>query len=182
MRLFQSWWAVSHSGQKRFWGEMWCRTVELHRTKECLAEMVSEAELLSVNDSWRNLFLLIGSGEMPGYTVIRSWQGRSHVQILSVHLKLQRKSPPTCKSLGPFQSCLFILTVFQLPWTFWPSSASSFVFCSPKDSSVLFSAHSTSTRKFLVKKPQVEQSVLGQAAISFPCPHSGPSGSFQNKV
>lgn len=68
MRLFQSWWAVSHSGQKRFWGEMWCRTVELHRTKECFAEMVSEAELLSVNDSWRNLFLLIGSGQMPGYS------------------------------------------------------------------------------------------------------------------
>lgn len=70
------------------------------------------------------------------------------LKCLSVHLKLQRKSPPTFKSLGPFQSCLSLLTVFQLPGTFWPSSASSFVFsCSPKDSSVLFSAHSTSTQE-----------------------------------
>lgn len=36
--------------------------------EQCLAEMVSAAELLSVNDSWRNLFLLIGAGEMPGYS------------------------------------------------------------------------------------------------------------------
>lgn len=46
----------------------------------------------------------------------------------------EKISSPHLTSLGPFQSCLSLLTVFQLPRTFWPSSISSSVSSSPKDS------------------------------------------------
>lgn len=70
--------------------------------------------------------------------VIRSWQGSSHARMpCSSSKDAEKISSPYFMSLGSFQWCLSLLTVFQLPRTFWPSSKPYCVSSSPKDSSSL---------------------------------------------
>lgn len=114
--------------------------------------------------------------------VIRSWQGTSHIQMLSSSFKDAEKiSLPHFTSLGPFQSCLSFLTVFQLPGTFWPSSKSSRLL--PARTGLLFSAVLLLLGRFLWKKPQVVQCVAGTCCrqlLLFLTQR--PTGSFQTKI
>lgn len=93
----------------------------------------------------------------------------------------EKISSPHFMSLGPFQSCLSFLTVFQLPGTFWPSLKFSCLL--PARTGLLFSAVLLLLGRFLWKKSQVVQHVAGTCCrqlLLFLTQR--PTGSFQTKT
>lgn len=90
------------------------------------------------------------------------------LKCLSVHLNLRRKSPPTLKIFGTLPVMSFPSDSLPAPWDFLALLSILFCllllpqgqFCS------FFSPFHFYLGSFLGKKLQVEQAVLGQAAIS----------------
>ena len=136
--------------------------------------MVSAAELLSANDSLRNLFFLIGSGKMPEYGDKELTGNQPCSNAFQFIYTCRENLLPTFNVFGTLPVVSFPSDSLPAPWDFLALLNILLHLLLPQGQ--LFSSWSIllPPRRFLGKRPQVVQSVCGSACHWDMLPSAAP--------